>query len=137
MRLATLQFETRLYKGIRMGITIFKILIWGGISSDIRSKNTFYRSLPPTSPLRLNRPYIPPYTSQNENFEYSYPLNSDRCKFRWHLTVCFYPVRYNEPGMHGSLPISRCITCENLQIKIYFQSLKNVFILAISADLDA
>ena len=36
MRLATLKFEIRLRKRIRMGITIFKILIWGGISSDIR-----------------------------------------------------------------------------------------------------
>ena len=27
-----------------MGITIFKILIWGGISFDIRSEITFYGS---------------------------------------------------------------------------------------------
>ena len=27
-----------------MGITIFKIFIWGGISSDIRSEITFYGS---------------------------------------------------------------------------------------------
>ena len=31
-------------KCIRMGITIFKIFIWGGISSDIRSEITFYGS---------------------------------------------------------------------------------------------
>ena len=31
MRLATLQFETRLQKCIRMGITIVKIFIWGGL----------------------------------------------------------------------------------------------------------
>ena len=31
LRLATLQFEMRLQKYIRMGITIFKIFIWGGI----------------------------------------------------------------------------------------------------------
>ena len=37
-----------------MGITIFKIFIWGGISSDIRSEITFYGSA---------------------YFEYSYPLN--------------------------------------------------------------
>ena len=42
MRLATLQFETKLQKYIRMGITIFKIWIWGGISSDIGSEITFY-----------------------------------------------------------------------------------------------
>ena len=37
MRLATLPIETKLQKCIRIGITIFKISIWGGISSDIRS----------------------------------------------------------------------------------------------------
>ena len=31
-------------KCIRMGITIYKILIWGGISSDIRVEITFYGS---------------------------------------------------------------------------------------------
>ena len=44
MRLATLQFEMKLQKCIRMGITIFKIFIWGGITSDIRSEITFYGS---------------------------------------------------------------------------------------------
>ena len=32
---AALQFESKLQTCIRMGITIFKIFIWGGISSDI------------------------------------------------------------------------------------------------------
>ena len=40
MRFAMLQFERKLQKCIRMGITIFKIFTWGGISSDI----TFYGS---------------------------------------------------------------------------------------------
>ena len=31
-------------KYIRMGITIFKFFIWGGISSDIRSEIMFYGS---------------------------------------------------------------------------------------------
>ena len=44
MRLATQQFETKLQKCIKMGISIFKIFIWGGISSDIRSEITFYGS---------------------------------------------------------------------------------------------
>ena len=44
MRLAMLQFETKLQKCIRMGIIIFKIFIWGGISSDIRSEITFHVS---------------------------------------------------------------------------------------------
>ena len=42
MWLPMLQFETKLQKCIRMGITIFEILIWGGISSDIRSEITIY-----------------------------------------------------------------------------------------------
>ena len=49
MRLATLQFETKLWKCIRMGITIFKIFIWGGILSDIRSETGF------TAPLARRR----------------------------------------------------------------------------------
>ena len=57
MRPATLQFETRLQKCIRIGITIFKIFIWGGISSDIRLEIMFYGD-----------------TLANENFEYGYPL---------------------------------------------------------------
>ena len=35
MLLTMLQCETRLQKCIRMGITIFKTFIWGGISPDI------------------------------------------------------------------------------------------------------
>ena len=45
MRLAMFQFETKLQKCIRMGITIYKIFIWGGISSDIHSEITFTASL--------------------------------------------------------------------------------------------
>ena len=44
MQLATIQFEMRLQNCIRMGITIFNIFIWEGISSDIRSEITFYDS---------------------------------------------------------------------------------------------
>ena len=39
-----LKFETKMQKCIRMGITIFKIFIWGGMSLDIRSEITFYGS---------------------------------------------------------------------------------------------
>ena len=41
MWLAMIKFETNLNKCIRMGITIFKIYIWGGISSDILSEIKF------------------------------------------------------------------------------------------------
>ena len=44
MWLATLKFEKKLQKCIRMGITKFKIFIWGGISSDISSEIRFYNS---------------------------------------------------------------------------------------------
>ena len=55
-----------------MGITIFKIFIWGGISSDIRSKIMFYASAC-ASPKKLNWTLcMRQYTSLNENFEYSY-----------------------------------------------------------------
>ena len=54
-------------KCFRMGITIFKIFIWGIISSDIQSEITFQ-----TKFLTYN---IQQYTSPNERFEYSYPLN--------------------------------------------------------------
>ena len=72
MRLATLQFETKLHKSIRMGMTTFKISIWGGISLDIRLD---ILSEIPFSKINF-RPYIRRYTSPNENFEYSYPLIS-------------------------------------------------------------
>ena len=44
MRPAMPQFERKLQKCIRMGITIFKIFIWGHISSEICSGITFYGS---------------------------------------------------------------------------------------------
>ena len=36
MWISTFQYEIKLQKCIRIGMTIFKILIWGGISADIR-----------------------------------------------------------------------------------------------------
>ena len=42
MPLVMLQFEKKLQKCIiRMGISIFKIFIWGGVSPDICSEITF------------------------------------------------------------------------------------------------
>ena len=75
MRHATLQFETKLLKCIWMGITIFKVFIWGGISSDICLGITFYGSARSRITIKLNiQLYIRQYTSTNENFEYGYPL---------------------------------------------------------------
>ena len=71
MRLAPLQFELKLQKCIRMGITIFKIFIWGGISSDIRWKSRFIRTVYPMIYLpkwkfwKQLSPNLHPKNSQN------------------------------------------------------------------------
>ena len=70
MRLAMLQWELKLQECINMGITIIKIFIWGGISSDMEVYPRIY-----IQKSKLNfQPYIGQYTFQNENFEYNYPL---------------------------------------------------------------
>ena len=57
-----------------MGITIFKIFIWGGILLDIRSEITFYGSAPAS--LKTKFPTVYPIIyPPNENFDYSCPLN--------------------------------------------------------------
>ena len=57
-----------------MGITIIKFFIWGGISWDIRSTSLTGLRLRVAVKLNSGR-YTRRYTSPNENFEYSYPLN--------------------------------------------------------------
>ena len=65
MRLAMLQFETRLQKYIRMGITIFKISF----------EEVYRRIYSQTKNILWNfRQFIRQHTSPKENFEYSYPL---------------------------------------------------------------
>ena len=54
-----------------MGITIFKIIIWGGYTFG---NHVLLLRLRVAAKLNF-RPYIRRYTSLNENFEYSYPLN--------------------------------------------------------------
>ena len=74
MWLIALQFETKLLKCIRMGITIFKF-----------SFGEVYRSC---VAVKLNlRPYIRQYTSPNESFEFSYPLIFD-CSRRNFDDIC-------------------------------------------------
>ena len=75
MWLARLQFGTKLQRCIRMGITIFKVFIWGGISLNIHSEINVLQ-LRSCVTIKLNsQPYIWRYnTSPNENVEYSYPL---------------------------------------------------------------
>ena len=76
MRLALLQFETKLQKYIRMGITIFKFS-FGEVNRRIYVWKSGF-----TSPLARHRktkfltvyPSITRYTSPIENFDYSYPL---------------------------------------------------------------
>ena len=74
MRLETLQLQ----KSIRMEITIFKIFIWGGISSDIRPCKTIFPTVYPTI-------YLP-----NENFEYSYPQIVCLPGILWLIHVLFW-----------------------------------------------
>ena len=71
MRLSTLQFEMKLQKCIRMGITIFKIFNLGGILSDILLKIMLRSRVA----INLNLVLTSDNTSRNETFEYSYPLN--------------------------------------------------------------
>ena len=104
MWLATLQFELKLQKCIRMGITIFKIFIWGDISSDIPSEIMYSRYTVGNFVLRRRmsgavkqnfRPYIRRYTSPNENFEYSYPPNAcfhNNISQCCHFCICIWEV---------------------------------------------
>ena len=71
MQVATLQFETKLQKWIRMVITIFKIFIWDVYRPIYGRKSRF------TSHRKAKFPtvYLRYITSQNKNFDYSYPLN--------------------------------------------------------------
>ena len=91
-----LQFERKLQKCIRLGITIFKIFIRGGKPLDIRSEIRF----PNVYPTR---------NSPNEKFEYSYPLIED----------CYCDNKYEHTGdrlfgghqsrVHSTKPISEFV----------------------------
>ena len=58
-----------LLKFANKGITVFKFVIWGGISSDIRSEILFY-SIAVKHDFRT---YIRRYTYPNDKLEYGYP----------------------------------------------------------------
>ena len=74
MLLVMLQIETKMQKCIRIWIIQFKIIIWGGISSD-KSSKIYVLWLRSCLTIKLHFcPYISQDTSPNENFEYSYPL---------------------------------------------------------------
>ena len=66
MGLVTLNMEIKLPKCIRMGITIFKTLIWEGISSSYIA-----RRLKTKFPTVYSAIYLP-----KSNFKYSYPLHT-------------------------------------------------------------
>ena len=86
--LATLQFETKLQKCIRMGITIFKIFIWAGIWSDIWIRNCIIHLSSRGAVKHDFRPYMGRYTSPNENFEYGYPYSNALLQFELKLERC-------------------------------------------------
>ena len=72
--LAMLQFETGLQKGIRMGITLYKIFIWGGISSDIHSEIKVYSSAQAHGhKIKFSTVYPTIYLPKRK-FEFSRPL---------------------------------------------------------------
>ena len=66
MSLVTLTFRDIVKKYIHMGITIFQIFIWDGISSNIRSEIIFYGDANVKQNLR---PHIPRYTTQIKNLD--------------------------------------------------------------------
>ena len=79
--MAIIHFETELQKCIRMGITIFKILIWGGILWEVAHTSAI--NVPEfVLPVNRYRNHASAslnfqYTSPNKNFESSYrPLIS-------------------------------------------------------------
>ena len=105
-----------------MGITIFKIFIWGGILSNIRSKNRVLR-LRLRVVVKLNfQPYIRPYISPNENFEYSYPLSG--------LSILLHGVFYSQTLRHI---IRQLLSALN---KFWMRNKKINFILSTLIDLE-
>ena len=73
MGLATLQFERKLQKCIRMGIPYSKSS-FGEVFYWIYVGNHVLRLRSGIAVKPNFRPYIQQFTSPNENFEYSYPL---------------------------------------------------------------
>ena len=72
MQLATLQFERKLQKCIRMGITILKLLFVEVYHQIYGQKSCF--AAPLAHPHKTKFPTVYP-AFPNENFEYSYPLS--------------------------------------------------------------
>ena len=74
MRLATLQFETKLQKCIRIGDNHIQNFHLGRYIVGYTLGNHVLRLHSRVAVKQNFRPYIRRYTSPNENFEYSYPL---------------------------------------------------------------
>ena len=65
------------------GIAVFKIFIWGGISSDIYHGLKFSFMLLASRAVKYDfRMYMRRYTSTNENFEYGDPHSNALLQFR-------------------------------------------------------
>ena len=58
-------FEEYMLKYIRMGLTIFKFVIWGGISLEIRSEIMFYGDTPNKISDRISDDIPPQMTNLN------------------------------------------------------------------------
>ena len=99
MQLAMLQFETKLQKCIRMGITIFKNFISAGISLDIVYKSCFTALLACRHKPNF-RLYIRRHTSANENFECNYPINICRRYKAAKILRCIFAGALRVKGIH-------------------------------------
>ena len=79
-------FEGKFYLCIRMGITILKIIIWGGISSDMRSEVTFL------APLTCHRKTKFSFHMSNDNhpkWEFWRQLSPKCFCFNYYLSFIF------------------------------------------------
>ena len=78
------------------GITVFKLFIWGGISSDKRSEK-IYGEMRADTVKRDFQPYIRRYTSPNEKFKYGYPHSTAPLQSRLKLKGCKLHIAAHHP----------------------------------------
>ena len=90
------------------GIAVFKIFIWGGISSDIGVRNLVLLRQASEDVKRDFLMYIRRYTSPNENFEYGYPHSNALLQF----CVKFERCKPHKATYHP-------MKCDVINLKIY------------------
>ena len=107
-----LQIETKLQKCIRMEITVFKIFIFRRYIFEYTVENPvlLLRSCV-TVKLNFRR-----YTSPNENFEYSYPLNYSHSHQLTTVSGFFSINLISLNKMHFSTEKWQCVSYVNINI---------------------